>query len=150
MFGKDKPMNSGSHGGVTLISKDTRVIGDLVFSGDLEVEGTVQGNILAEDNSDASVRILETGVVEGEIKAPAILINGTVKGDVYSSTSIELANKAIVNGNVYYLLIEMVKGAQVNGSLMFHDPSTQPEYLLSQNLSDSTDEAETTSEPILD
>lgn len=119
MFGtseKSKPRQQGpAH---TLISRQTEISGDMRFSGELIIEGTVRGNIFAEDESAALVRVAETGVVEGEICAPSAVINGLVKGDVHCAKHLELAAKAVVIGNVYYSLIEMVMGSEVNGSLM--------------------------------
>lgn len=108
-------------GSTTLISKSTEIVGDLHFKGNLEIEGKVRGNILAEEGSEARVRVMEKGEVEGEIRAPSVVINGNVSGNVYSSKHVELAEKATVTGNVNYHLIEMVKGAQVNGSLVYSD-----------------------------
>ena len=105
----------------TLISKATEITGDLHFSGALEVEGRIFGNIYAEDESSAQVRIRDSGLVKGEIRAPLIVINGLVEGDVYSNNHIELAAKARVMGDVYYNLIEMVMGSEVNGALR-HTP----------------------------
>lgn len=101
----------------TLISKATEVTGDIHFSGVLEVEGKVRGNIYADDDSSAEVRIRESGLVQGEIKVPSVIVNGLVEGDVHSSQHLELAAKARVVGNVYYHMIEMVMGSEVNGSL---------------------------------
>ena len=101
----------------TLISKATEITGNIHFSGTLEIEGRIFGNIYADDDSSASVRVRETGLVKGDIQAPMIVINGLVEGDVYSSNHIELAAKARVTGNVHYHLIEMVMGSEVNGSL---------------------------------
>lgn len=101
----------------TLVSKATDVTGDIHFSGTLEIEGRIFGNIYAADDSTAEVRVRETGIVKGEIQAPLVIINGVVEGDVYSSNHLELAAKARVKGNVYYHLIEMVMGSEVNGSL---------------------------------
>lgn len=101
----------------TLISKATEITGDIHFSGTLEIEGRIFGNIYADDDSSASVRVRETGLVKGDIQSPMIVINGLVEGDVYSSNHIELAAKARVTGNVHYHLIEMVMGSEVNGSL---------------------------------
>ena len=64
------------------------------------------------------IRIAETGVVEGEIWVPSAVVNGLVKGDLHSSKHLELAAKSVVIGNVFYNLIEMVMGSEVNGSLM--------------------------------
>jgi len=109
--------NKISENVTTLISKSTEIFGDLNFSGALEVEGKIKGNIYANPDAPAEIRIRENGFVQGEIKVPSVIINGMVEGDVYSSEHIELAAKARVVGNVYYNLIEMVMGSEVNGSL---------------------------------
>ncbi len=103
----------------TLISRGTKVVGDLHFTGDLQIEGTVEGNIIADSGNDAKLVVAEKGTVEGEIRVPMVIINGSVNGNVFSSKHVELAAKAAVQGNVHYQLIEMIKGAQVNGSLVY-------------------------------
>lgn len=103
----------------TLISKDSEIVGDVKFTGDLEIQGLVRGNIIAKVDKGATVRIVEGGRVEGDIHSPKVIINGYVHGDVHSGEHIELATKASVEGNVHYNLIEMVKGAQVNGNLVY-------------------------------
>ncbi len=115
-----KAFNGNVSNVTTLIAKGTEIIGDIKFSGDLQVEGKVCGNIIATSEGDAIARVLEDGHVEGNLKVPTIIINGTVKGDVHSASHIELAAKAQVEGNVHYNLIEMVKGAQINGNLVYN------------------------------
>ncbi len=125
MFGKKETSTSFSAGSTTLVSKNTEIVGDISFSGNLMIEGKVKGNVYVTDGADAHARVLEKGVVEGEIRVPTLVINGTVNGDVYSDKHVELAAKAVVNGNVHYALIEMVKGAQVNGNLVYGDKSSE-------------------------
>lgn len=103
---------------VTLISVKAEISGDIRVSGGLHVDGRIKGNILADPDSGAAVRISDKGYVEGEIRAPNIVINGEVKGDVFSSEHIELAKKAVVTGDVHYVMMEMVMGAKVNGKLL--------------------------------
>lgn len=102
----------------TLISRATKVVGDLHFTGELQLEGKVTGNIIAEDEKDAKLVIAETGIVEGEVRAPVVIVNGKVVGNVYSTKHLELAAKGNVTGTIHYHSIEMVKGAQVNGSMV--------------------------------
>ncbi|BFM09035.1 bactofilin family protein [Halioxenophilus aromaticivorans] len=115
--------------GTTLISKSTEITGDLKFSGSLVVEGTVTGNIVSQEGSDARLQLFDSGVVCGEIRVPSVVINGRVQGDVYASEHVELAAQAVVDGNVHYKLIEMVKGAQVNGNLVYgsKEPESEPD-----------------------
>ena len=117
---KEKKMAFAA-GGTTLISKSTEIVGDVHFSGTLMIEGHVKGNVYATDDN-AQARVLESGRIEGEIRVPSLIINGHVAGDVFSSKHIELASKAVISGNVHYALIEMVKGAQVNGKLVYNVP----------------------------
>ncbi|QEY16596.1 polymer-forming cytoskeletal protein [Cellvibrio sp. KY-GH-1] len=102
----------------TLISRATRVNGDLHFTGELQIEGKVTGNIFADDEKDAKLVIADTGLVEGEIRAPVVIVNGKVVGNIHSSKHLELAAKGNVTGTVHYNSIEMVKGAQLNGSMV--------------------------------
>lgn len=123
-----KKAGSGASKSTTLISHDTVVIGDIHFCGSLDVEGLVQGNIVAEPKKDAMVRVIGKGRVEGEIKSPCVIINGVVQGDVHSSQQLELASKGRVNGNVFYALVEMAAGSEVNGSLT-HVAATSKEAI---------------------
>jgi len=106
-------------GGTTLVSCDTVIVGDVRFSGNLDVEGVVRGNIIAEPGRDALLRVVGKGRVEGEIHVPVVIINGEVKGNVYATGHLELAPKCRVEGNVYYHRVEMAAGAEVNGNLTY-------------------------------
>ena len=101
----------------SLIAKGMEIHGELHFSGILEIEGLVIGNIFAHPDAVAEVRIREAGKVRGLIRAPVVIVNGLVEGDIYSSNHIELAGKARVTGNVFYHLMEMVLGCWVKGHL---------------------------------
>lgn len=102
----------------SLIGRQTEVVGDVRFTGGLHVDGTVRGNVLADDDSASVLTLSEHGTIEGEVKVPNVVLNGVVIGDVRASHHMELAANARVTGNVYYCLIEMAMGAEVNGSLL--------------------------------
>lgn len=102
----------------TLIGPDVVIRGDLEFSGGLYVEGRIVGRVSAADGRPASLVLAEQGVIEGEVHAPVVIINGTLAGDVYASERVELAQKARVEGNVHYSVVEMSAGAQLTGRLV--------------------------------
>lgn len=108
----------------TLIGHNTTVTGDIRFSSGLHIEGTLNGNLIAGDHDKAVLIISEKGVINGDVDASVVIINGQVKGNVSSSTTLELARHAKVTGNVHYNLLEMEVGAEVNGSLN-HVPEGQ-------------------------
>lgn len=117
MWGNRKKMSSAQVD--TLVGRNTVVEGNIRFSGGLHVEGTIRGNLYADDGERPSILILnEGGRVEGEVNVPRVVINGTVEGDVHASERVELAPKARISGSVYYNLIEMAMGAEVNGNLI--------------------------------
>lgn len=118
----NKKTRLGAGANTTLVARETTVVGDVHFSGSLDIEGLVKGNIFAEEGKDALVRIIDKGRVQGEIRAPSVVINGVVEGDVYSSKHLELAAKGRVHGNVHYTLLEMAAGSEVNGSLTHINP----------------------------
>lgn len=116
MFGKKKNFNSARID--TLIGQGTVIKGDLVFTGGLHVDGKIIGNVQAEEGSEALLILSEFGQIEGDVKAPNMVLNGEIIGDVFGSNRVELAPKSRINGSVYYNLIEMAIGAEVNGGLV--------------------------------
>ena len=102
----------------SLIGQNSEIRGDVIFSGGLHVDGKVKGNVIAADGEDSILTLSERGVIEGEVKVPNVVVNGTVIGDVHALAHVELAAHARVHGNVYYSLIEMAMGAEVNGNLV--------------------------------
>ena len=105
-----------SSGNTTLISSETTITGDVTFTGQLDIEGTVVGSVQAA-SGDAVLRIVSGGRVAGEIKVPHATVNGKVEGDVHSTERLVLSEQALIDGDVYYNLIEMAAGAKVNGGL---------------------------------
>lgn len=104
----------------TLVGAETRVHGDIEFTGGFHVDGYVKGNVEAAKGEPATLSISENGCVEGSVVVPSLILNGTVKGDVRAIERVELGPRARVIGNVQYRLIEMAVGAEVNGKLI-HD-----------------------------
>src|SRR3990172_11029782 len=127
MWGRKTTRRTASIG--TLIGPGTEVFGDIRFSGGLHVEGSIQGNVIAANDGRSLLSLNEHGRIEGEVNVPYVVINGTVVGDVHGGEHVELSSKARVTGNVYYNLIEMAIGAEVNGKLV-HNPAIEGESSL--------------------
>ena len=128
MFGKKKAFHSARID--TLIGRGTEIKGSLVFTGGLHVDGKIVGNVEAEEGSDAILILSEFGRIEGEVKVPNMVLNGEVVGDVYGSSRLELAPKSRVKGSVYYNLIEISIGSEVNGGLIHRPSGTRPQRVL--------------------
>ena len=116
----------------TLIGPDMTIRGDLEFSGGLYVEGRIVGKVLAIEGRPASLVLAEAGTIEGEVHVPVVIVNGTLNGDVHAGERVELAQKARVEGNVHYSVVEMSAGAQLTGRLV-HVQSQEARALQAQD-----------------
>jgi len=126
MFSKDKARTARGSGQVdTLIGAQVLIRGDVTFSGGLYIEGRLHGSICAEEGAQAVLTLAERGIIEGEVKAPVVVINGQLAGDVHAAERVELAARARVQGNIYYRVIEIAAGAMVTGRLI-HDEGPAP------------------------
>jgi cytoskeletal protein CcmA (bactofilin family) len=128
MFGRSKRLRADV--AESLIGEHAQVYGDVHFSSDLVVLGSVHGNIVATVDSGCVLSLSESSRVEGEIRVPNIIVDGTIAGDVYSSERVQLSKNARIIGNVYYRLIEMEMGAEVNGSLVHVSDNNDPRLSL--------------------
>jgi len=112
MFGKkaQPPIKS-------LIAQGSRIDGNLTFIDGLRVDGEVVGDIRANAEQSSILVISEAAVVQGEIHADHVIVNGTVRGPIYAKDLLELQPKARIEGDVYYKAIEMHLGAVIAGQL---------------------------------
>ncbi len=101
----------------TVIGHGTEIKGDISFSGGLHLDGVIKGNLTTNQDDSATLTVSEDGSIEGDVRVPNVVLNGAVVGDVYACGRVELAARARVTGTVYYNLLEMAMGAEVNGQL---------------------------------
>lgn|SRR5690554_1380856 len=102
----------------TLVGADTRIDGDIHFSGGLRVDGSVRGNV-TESESPSTLVLSENGRIEGAISVSQVVINGVVTGPVRALQFIELQPKSRIVGDVSYKSLEMHTGAVVEGKLIY-------------------------------
>lgn len=103
----------------TLIGPRVRINGDISFSGGLYVEGTIQGSVVADE--DGVLTLAENGRIEGEVRAPHVVISGQLVGDIHAGERVQLNGSARVQGNIYYKTVEMQAGAMITGGLIHAD-----------------------------
>ena len=119
MFGKKtkatppKPRRIASQ-----LEPDIELVGDLSFSGLLQVKGNIYGNIISPTDSEATLLIEEGATVTGEIRVPYIQIKGKVTGNVFASNRISIRAGSTIIGDVHYAQIELDPGAHLSGHLI--------------------------------
>ncbi len=105
----------------TLVGAGTQIVGDVMFSGGLRIDGHIKGNIIAASDGVSAVVLSDKGRIEGAIRAARVVLNGEVVGPVSADECLELLPKARVVGDVGYKTIEIHIGAVVTGKLS-HEP----------------------------
>jgi cytoskeletal protein CcmA (bactofilin family) len=128
MFGKKKqpPIRS-------LIATGSDIRGDLKFTDGLRIDGSVHGDIHSNTEHPSLLVVSETAVVEGEIHADHVIINGKVNGPVFAAELLELQPKAHIEGDIHYKALEMHQGAVIAGQLRPMVPGEKPVLKLAAN-----------------
>ncbi len=95
----------------SIISADLEIVGDLNSRGDVQIDGSVEGNIRSR-----SLTVGEGARVKGVLMAEDVRIYGAVLGEV-KANSVMLAKTAEVEGDVVHQSISMEAGAALAGKL---------------------------------
>ena len=95
----------------SIISPDLKIIGDLKSSGDIQIDGRVEGDI-----NSRLLTVGEQATVEGCIVADTVRISGTVLGQVRAKT-VHLDKKARVTGDITHETLTMEAGAFFEGQV---------------------------------
>jgi cytoskeletal protein CcmA (bactofilin family) len=114
MRSSDKPCSTVD----TLIGAKTELKGDISFSGGLRIDGKIRGDVVAKGEGNSTLVLSEHAVVIGDVVAPHLIVNGTIKGNIRAAESIELQSKADVTGDVVYKTIQIAAGAVLSGNLL--------------------------------
>ena len=80
----------------TTLGKGCEITGKLTFDGTVEIDGHVEGEIIAQE----TVLIGDTAVVKAQIMADSVVITGTVTGDIIANRRLEIRAPARVHGNI--------------------------------------------------
>lgn len=93
------------------LSSDLTITGNMKTTGDIQVEGTVEGDIRAH-----LLTVGEGATIRGEIVADDIVINGRVVGRV-RGLKVRLTSSARVEGDIIHKTIAIESGAHFEGSV---------------------------------
>ncbi|ROU04153.1 bactofilin family protein [Histidinibacterium lentulum] len=99
----------------SILSADLTVTGNLKTSGDIQIEGQVDGDIRAH-----LLTIGEGATVRGECIADDVVINGRIVGRV-RGLKVRLTSTARVEGDIIHKTIAIESGAHFEGSVQRQD-----------------------------
>jgi cytoskeletal protein CcmA (bactofilin family) len=113
-----RPVKSGVP---SIISPDLRVNGDLVCSGDIQVDGWIEGDIQSRN-----VVIGEAATVHGAIQAENVRVCGIVNGQLRAD-NVTLEKSARVTGDILHKSLSIEQGAFLEGMCKRIDTSAAPQ-----------------------
>ena len=95
----------------SVLSSDLTIKGNLKTAGDIQIEGTVEGDIRAH-----LLTVGEGATVKGECMADDVVINGRIIGRV-RGLKVRLTSTARVEGDIIHKTIAIESGAHFEGSV---------------------------------
>ncbi len=95
----------------SILSSDLTIVGNLKTSGDIQVEGVVEGDIRAH-----LLTVGEGATIRGEIIADDVVVNGRIVGRV-RGLKVRLTSTARVEGDIIHKTIAIESGAHFEGSV---------------------------------
>ncbi|MGI3164482.1 bactofilin family protein [Pseudooceanicola sp. 200-1SW] len=99
----------------SVLSSDLHITGNLKTTGDIQVEGTVEGDIRAH-----LLTVGESATIRGEVTADDVVINGRIIGRV-RGLKVRLTSTARVEGDIIHKTIAIESGAHFEGSVQRQD-----------------------------
>ncbi len=104
------PAGAGRGGGEpSVISADLKVVGDLHCAGDIQIKGTVEGDVKSR-----SVTVGEGAHVQGSIYGDSVHVSGSVKGYI-EAPAVTVAKTAKILGDIVHESLAVEAGAFLEG-----------------------------------
>jgi len=109
-------------GSTSLLSKKVNIVGEIEGNEDLHVEGRFKGAI----NITGNIFVGQTGVVEADIEADNIVIQGKIHGNVLARKQLEIQSLGDLIGDCSAQSINIKEGAVFEGRSKMARPTASP------------------------
>jgi cytoskeletal protein CcmA (bactofilin family) len=106
--------SEGSSNDFGMISQGVEVSGEILFSGQLHVQGKVKGKL----RSDSGTLIIEEGGhVEAEVEVGVCIIRGSLEGNLNAKSRVEIYKGSRVQSDLATPVLLIEEGAIFNGAI---------------------------------
>ncbi|MGM0556212.1 MAG: bactofilin family protein [Myxococcota bacterium] len=95
------------------IGPNIKVNGRMTGTGDVSVEGAVEGEISLDDN----LSVADGGRVVADVEAQTVTVEGHLEGDVVAREIVNLIAGSTVTGNIRAPRINIEEGARFKGNI---------------------------------
>ena len=107
--GKSAAAPAGAKIQHSIISPALTVTGDIITTGDLTVEGTVDGSITCR-----TLTLGGTPTIKGSVEAETVRVCGAFTGSI-SASQVHLVKSAVMRGDIHYRTLTIDAGAYFEG-----------------------------------
>ena len=111
-------------GSTSLLSKKVNIVGDIEGNEDLHVEGRFKGTIKITGN----ILVGPTGVVDADVEAENIIIQGKINGNVLARQQLEIQSLGQLIGDCSAQSIDIKEGAVFEGRSNMLKPAASPAH----------------------
>lgn len=115
--GNSKPSQKAASVAPTIISSDLKIIGNMVSKGEIQIDGTLEGDIQC-----MRLSVGDGGHVQGNVTVETALIRGRVDGQI-KAKKITLTRSARVVGDILHETLTIEPGAHLEGHCRHADAS---------------------------
>jgi cytoskeletal protein CcmA (bactofilin family) len=99
--------------GHCLITGNLQIRGDVYFSGQLRVDGRIDGKVSVFEGGKGQLVVSKGAVINGPVYATSVLADGTVNGPMDIEEKLECRQNALIRGKVVYGSIHISDGAKI-------------------------------------
>jgi len=119
-------MNNLNESAINIIAEGTKIEGKMTFDHISRVYGILLGEVSAKVGS--TLVLSEAAVVEGNIDADVLMIDGYVRGDVIAKTRVIISRTGRVIGNIKTPSLILEFGAHFEGRCSMEKEKAKQEF----------------------
>lgn len=93
----------------SIISADMKIVGSIESAGDVQIDGTIEGDVASR-----TLTVSDTAIVRGSVSADTVRVSGSVKGGI-NAKSVTLTRTAKVEGDIVHQALAIESGAAFEG-----------------------------------
>ncbi len=115
--------NEPDNNAINLIGVGTSITGDVESTGDIRIDGSLNGNI----RTKGKVVVGTTGNVKGEIICKNADVEGKIEGKVTVHELLTLKSTSLIQGDIIAKKLAIEPGAKFTGSCQMSENVTPPQ-----------------------
>ncbi len=111
--------------GHCLITGNLQIRGDVYFSGQLRVDGRIDGKVSVFEGGKGQLIVSKGAVINGPVYANNVLVDGTINGPMDVEEKLECRPNAVIRGRVVYGSMHISDGAKIEAQCQQRTTITQ-------------------------